>query len=173
MNRQIKLLFTSALVFAAMSTRAADLSANAIRDATHLTECMKAFDAVCANSLTYTKNLEDRGISRDQLNAGVTNLYNQLKALHATYSRFDLGSPLPPFVALGKTYIFVPYDMVLSAGGQDVSLKAFFIGVSLDSGSSWTFLDGQKLTQDRINTLIPGYDGGPLPPVSISQSPSK
>jgi hypothetical protein len=173
MNRQIKPLFSTTLLLFAMHSHGADLAANATRDATRLADCMKAFDAACANSLTYTKMLEDHGISRDQLNAGVTNLYKQLQALHAVYSRFDIGPPLTPFVAEGKTYIFVPYEMVLSAGGQDTSLKAFFIGVSVDSGNSWTFLDGQKLTQDRVSMIIPGYAGGPLPPVSMTQSPSK
>jgi hypothetical protein len=173
MNRANKLLVTSALFFSAMHSQAADLAANATRDATRLAQCMKSFDAVCANDLTYTKILEDHGISRDQLNAGVSNLYDKLKAMHATYTRFDLGTPSTPFVAHGMTYTFIPYEMVLSGGGQDTTLKAFFIGVSVDSGSSWTFLDGQKITQERISEIIPGYDGGPLPPVSMTQSVSK
>jgi hypothetical protein len=173
MNRQIKLLVTSMLLCSAMQVHATDLAANATRDASQLVRCMKEFDAACTTGLTYTKSLEDHGVSREQLIAGVSNLYKQLKSMHANYLRFDLGSPLPPFVALGKTYIFIPYEMVLSAGGQDTSLKAFFIGVSVDSGSSWTFLDGEKLTEDRVNQVIPGYQGGPLPPVSMTQSASK
>jgi hypothetical protein len=137
-----------------------------------LVACMKAFDADCANPLTYTQIFEDHGISRDQLDQGVANMYQNLKSIHATYTRFDLGAPWPSFVARGKNYIFIPYNMVLKARGQNTSSKSFFIGVSVDSGGSWKFVDSQKVTQDNVSMIIPGYSGAKLPPVSLDQSAS-
>src|SRR5271169_835571 len=153
-----------------MPLNAADISTNASRDAMRLVVCMKAFDAVCANSLTYMKIYEDRGISRDLLDKTVSNIYGQLKSDHATYTLFNLSEPWPPFVVGGLIYIFIPYSMALEVRGHDTLSKAFFIGVSDDSGISWKFVDGQKTTQDNIGMIIPGYGGGTLPPSSLVQS---
>jgi len=129
---------------------------------------MKAFDAACANSLTYTKNLEAQGMAREQLDRLVAKLYQEMKSVHAQYSRFELGTAGQPFVIREKTYIFIPYDMDLMSDGRDTSLKAFFVGVSEDFGDSWKFFDGQRLTQDNVGVIIPGYQGGPLPEVARS-----
>lgn len=168
MSRRSKSLFISVLFLAALSAGAADLAANASGDAMRLVACMKAYDAACVNSLTYTKVLEDHGISRDQLEQAVTNMYQQMKARGARYSRFDLDAPWEPFVSVGLTYVFIPYHVVLKAHSGDVLAKSFFIGVSDDSGVSWKFVDGQKVTKDNIKMIIPGYDGRPLPPTSMN-----
>ena len=146
------------LVFAA-PLHAADIAANASRDAARLVSCMKAFDAPCANSMIYTKILEQHGISRSQLDQTVSSTYANLKSSHVTYSRFDLNATWPPFVTRGRRYIFIPYNAVLEGMGRKVVAKSFFIGVSEDDGTSWKFMDGQRLTKDMIGQVIPGYVG--------------
>ena len=173
MNYNLKVFLVSVLILSTRNAGAGDLSANASRDAMQLVACMKSFDWACANSLTYTKVFEDRGISRVQLEQRVADLYQKLKSMHATYSRFDLEAPWPPFIAGGRDYVFVPYDMTLETGEQRASSKSFFIGVSEDSGISWKFVDGQRFTQDNIGIVIPGYTGDKLPPTSFSPSASR
>ena len=134
---------------------------------------MKAFDATCANSLTYTKVFEDHGISRVQLDQRVADLYQKLKSMRATYSRFDLDVPWPLFIASGRSYTFVPYNMTLETGEQRASSKSFLIGVSENSGISWKFVDGQSVTRDNIGMIIPGYAGARLPPTSFGPSASR
>jgi hypothetical protein len=115
-----------------------------------------------------TKILEEHGISRSQLDQAVSSMYANLKSAHATYSRFDLGAPWPPFVTLGRRYIFIPYNAVLEGFGRKALAKSFLIGVSEDDGSSWKFVDGQRLTKDMIGQVIPGYVGK-LPEQQLSQ----
>jgi hypothetical protein len=158
-----------ALLLFAAPLRAVDISANASRDAARLVSCMKAFDAACANSFTYTKVLEAHGISRSQLDQAVTNLYGNMKSIHAAYSRFDLEAPWSPFVKGGRSYVFVPYNAVLEGNGRKTTAKAFFIGVSEDSGVSWKFVDGQQITKETIGHVIPEYVGQ-LPKREISQT---
>jgi hypothetical protein len=173
MNCHLKVIFVCALILSVRSVSAGDLSANANRDAMRLVACMKSFDSACANTLTYTKVFEDRGISRVQLEKRVADLYQKLKSMHATYSRFDLDAPWPPFIASGRNYVFVPYNMTLETGEQRASSTSFLIGVSEDSGISWKFLDGQNFTQDNIGVIVPGYTGDKLPPTSFSPSTSR
>jgi hypothetical protein len=173
MNCHFKVFLVSVLIGSAQNVNAEDLSANARRDAMQLVACMKAFDSTCANSLTYTKVFEDHGISHLQLEQRVGDLYQKLKSMHATYSRFDLDVPWSPFIASGRNYIFIPYNMTLETGEQRASLMSFFIGVSEDSGVSWKFVDGQSTTQGNIEMIIPGYAGAKLPPTSFSPSASR
>jgi len=170
MRHQYILFLAFTLTPSAPAAAAEDPSANATHDATRLVVCMRAFDAACVNSLTYTKVFEDRGISRDLLNQQVGGMYKQMKGAGVRYTRFQLGSPWPPFVSRDLTYVFIPYDMELKGGGRYVMAKSFFIGVSSDSGISWKFVEGQKVTQDNVATIIPGYSGGALPPTSLNQT---
>jgi hypothetical protein len=170
MRRGFKVLLAFTLLLTGTRLSAADISTNATRDAARLVVCMKAFDAACVNSLTNTKVFEDHGISRDQLDQQVGAMYQQMKGAGARYSRFELGAPRPPFVSRDVTYLFIPYDMVLKGGGRYVTAKSFFIGVSGDSGISWKFVDGQKVTQENVAMIIPGYSGGALPPTSLNQT---
>ncbi len=143
----------------AVAVSAADISANASRDAASLVNCMKVFDASCSISLTYTKVLEQHGISHGQLDQAVGGLYANLKSIHAIYSRLELSTPWPPFENSGRSYIFIPYYAVLEANGRKMTAKSYFIGVSEDSGVLWKFVDGQQITKDTIGHVIPGYVG--------------
>jgi len=160
-----------ALLTFAVPVSAVDISANASRDAARLVSCMRVFDAACANSLTYTKVLEEHGISRSELEKAVTNLYGNMKSTRTAYSRFDLEAPWSPFVKGGRSYVFVPYNAVLEGNGRRMSAKGYFIGVSEDSGVSWKFVDGQQITNDTIGHVIPGYVGK-LPDREVSQTAS-
>jgi hypothetical protein len=173
MNGLLKVIFVSVLILSARNVSAGDLSANASRDAMRLVACMKSFDSACANSLTYTKVFEDQGMSRVQLEQRVADLYQKLKSMHATYSRFDLDAPWPPFIASGRNYVFVPYNMTLETDDQRASSQSFLIGVSEDSGISWKFVDGQRVTLDNIGMFVPGYTGGKLPQTLLSPSASR
>src|SRR5271165_1770396 len=118
MRHQYILFLAFTLTPSAPAAAAEDPSANATHDATRLVVCMRAFDAACVNSLTYTKVFEDRGISRDLLNQQVGGMYKQMKGAGVRYTRFQLGSPWPPFVSRDLTYVFIPYDMELKGGGR-------------------------------------------------------
>jgi hypothetical protein len=166
-----RMIVASTLFLPPVASIAADIAANATRDAMRLVACMKSLDAVCANSLTYTKVFEEHGITRDKLDQAVTNLYQQLKSVHGIYSRLDLNAPWPPFVVRGRTYIFIPYNGLIKSPSRDVLTTSFFIGVSEDSGSSWKFVDGQKATPDNIAMIIPGYGGAPMPPQALNEFP--
>jgi hypothetical protein len=173
MRHASKMTLALALLLLTTKLAAADIAANAIRDVMRLVGCMKALDAICANSLTYTKVLEEHGIARDQLDQSVTDLYQKLKSIHGSYSRFDVSAPWPPFASHGRKYIFIPYSALLKSPARNVSTTSFFVGVSEDDGISWKFVDGLKVTSENIGMIIPGYSGGRLPPQVLTQSPSQ
>jgi hypothetical protein len=164
-------ILSSTFLFLSTTVFATDITANASRDVARLAACMKALDAACANSLTYTRVFEEHGISRDKIYQAVTNLYEQLKSVRGTFARLDLKAFWTPFVVRGRIYIFIPYSGLIKSPTRNVSTTSFFIGVSEDAGNSWKFIDGQKVTPDNIDMIIPGYNGGRMPPQVLSELP--
>jgi hypothetical protein len=148
---------------------AADFTGNATRDAERLVVCMKSFDAKCVVTLTYVMVFEDRGITDDELALRMTDMYQKLRFMGATYSSFELATAWKVILANGRYYIFIPYSAVVDVDGQKTSQQSFLLGVSEDSGISWKFVDGASVTQDNVVSIIPGYSG-PLPPKSLNQS---
>lgn len=148
-----------------MAAESADALTSAMRDAQRLVECMKAFDSMCTAALTYTKFAEDRGMPRDQMVQAVADLHAKLKSVDAKYTHFELATPTGPYSGDGREYVFVPYSQILEAGQNQGRVRAFFIGVSLDGGKSWQFVDGLKVTPTSIKAVMPSYAGQPLPSV--------
>ena len=95
--------------------------------------------------------------------------FQLLKAMEATFLRFELGPPGQPFSGHEGMYLFVPYTEVMIAAGKQSTQTAFFIGISEDQGATWKFMDGIGITEDNIRAVIPDYAGGALPPKSREQ----
>lgn len=104
---------------------AVDLSKKIAHDALRMVACIKALDAPCAQSLTYTKFLEEQGSSRAQLDQKVTDVYQRLRSIGATYSSFDLAWSWQPFSLDKRTYAFIPYSYTLLARGEMTQVQAF------------------------------------------------
>ncbi len=159
------LLALTAFFAGGLAAEPDDPLASAMRDAQRLVECMKAFDPECTAALTYTKFAEDRGMPREQMVQAVTDLHGKLKSVGAKYTLFDLSTPTGPYSGDGREYVFVPYSQILEAGQRQGRVRAFLIGVSVDGGRSWQFVDGLAATPAAIKAVMPSYAGQPLPPV--------
>lgn len=71
--------------------------------------------------------------------------------------------------AAGELYAVIPYKLELTGpGGATGSAPSFLVGVSIDGGSNWTFIDGAGLAADRekLRRVVPNVpDDLPLPAV--------
>ena len=161
---RFKCLCAVALLGIAPVAHAADSVANALRDASSLTICMKALDTECTLKWMYTKVLEQQGFSLSALRAQLNVSYENLRFVNGKTERFELGAAGSPFPGDGKQYIFIPYQETMNVQGQVYSQTAYFIGVSEDAGVSWKFVDGIGFSEKNIREIIPSYGGGPLPP---------
>jgi hypothetical protein len=142
---------------------ATDMSSSAVRDAQRLVLCMKAFDATCATKWTYSEILERHGISQANQIQAADGLNRQLKSVKARYVQFELANATEPFSGDGNVYLFVPYVQVLEVRGKVAESHAYFIGISADKGKSWKFVDGVRVTQQNIRTIIPSFGPRQLP----------
>jgi hypothetical protein len=161
-----------ALSGTALLHAAEDVVGNITRDALRMVACVKALDGPCSEALTYTKILEEQGLSLAEYYRKVAEVFGNLKAVGASYSKFDLAAPWPTFLIGQRTYAFVPYTYELLARGQTTFVQAFFVGVSDDGGRTWKFIDGVTIKPENVGIIIPRFGGGALPPRSLAQSPS-
>jgi hypothetical protein len=169
-----QLLIFAVLVGCSLRCGAADTAGKAdaaTRAATQLVACMKAFDPACTASLTYSRYMEERGVPRESVVKSLTEIDSKLTTLGARYSRFELVAPTTVLAGDGEDYAFVPYVQVLEVGDRRGGLRAFFIGVSIDGGASWQFVDGANVTPATLRVIMPGYTGQELPPVTPLQPP--
>jgi hypothetical protein len=151
---------------------AADKIATSLRDAHKLVECMVAFNGACVVKRSYNEYLYRQGASADQITRNARDLYAQLKAMGAKFTRFDLAQPQTIDSSDTREFVFIPYEQVLQLKGREHQSKAYFIGVSDDHGESWRFVDGMQINEKNIRLIIPGYTGTPpLPPI-YSEAPS-
>ena len=136
----------------------------AVSQARQLVERMKSFDSDGVADLTYMRFFERMGIDPEKPRQAFAQVNEQLKAMGARFTRFELGQPRQPFAGDGQLYIFIPYVQEMEARGKRRFQEAFFIGVSEDQGQSWKFVDGTAATPQNIKAVIPSYGGAPLPP---------
>lgn len=161
---RFKAISALALLGIAPLAFAADSASNALHDARSLANCMKALDTECTLKWMYTKPLEAQGFEIGELRAQLNVSFENLKLVHGETERFDVGAAWSPFTGDGKQYIFIPYQETMNIQGQRYSQTAYFIGVSEDAGASWKFVDGIGFSMKNIRTVIPSFNGGPLPP---------
>ena len=157
-------LYAAALLGAAPLALAGSPVANALRDATSLTACMKALDTECTLKWMYTRPLQEQGFDLKTLRAQLNASFEGIRFAQGKTELLELGAPGSPFPGDGRQYIFIPYMERMNVQGQVFSQTAYFIGVSEDEGVSWKFVDGIGFSQKNIRQVIPSYGGGELPP---------
>src|SRR5260370_116982 len=123
MNYRSKMLATFGLSLATAQLHAGDILKNVTRDGLRMVACIRALDEPCAQSLTYTKYVEEHGVSRAQLDQKVADVYQSLRSIGATYSSFDLAAPWHPFSLDKRIYAFVPYSYKLLARGETTRVQ--------------------------------------------------
>jgi hypothetical protein len=138
----------------------------ALRDAHQLVDCMMAFDTACVIKSTYTEYLQRQGTTPQQLEKSVANVYAQLRAMGGKFTRIDLAQPTDTFSGDVREFIFIPYDQVLQLSDRQIRTRSYLIGISQDSGKTWRFVDGVKITRENIQLIIPSYGGRPPLPRS-------
>jgi hypothetical protein len=148
----------------------ADGPSNALRDAQKLADCMAAMDGKCTVDHMYVPFFEKNGLSRAEAAEKMVEMYDRAKAAGMPSPKYQLTKPEHVMTGDDRQYVFVPYVVSVdepdkSADKKSIRMRAFFIGISTDSGASWQFLDGISVNPDSMKTIMPSYAGQALPPV--------
>ncbi|HTV76796.1 MAG TPA: hypothetical protein VMF03_00955 [Steroidobacteraceae bacterium] len=142
---------------------AADSASALMRDAQLLADCTKALDSQCVIRLSDIEaydRISSRGFDFAKAQSV---MYASMRKSHVKYVELSISSPHEVFTLNGRQYAFVPYTWVTEVEGQDSELRAYFVGISRDHGSTWKFFDGAHVTSDNIRLIVPGYTNQVLP----------
>ena len=132
-----------ALLFCAADAQAPDPLAAAYRDAQHLADCTRVFDAKCAAPFYDAKSYElldhpsidPKNLARD---------FDTLKRTGVKYTQFETRPPHDLFEDGGaRVYAFVPYTRTIEIGDRTPMTNWFFIALSADGGATWQFVDAE------------------------------
>jgi len=160
-----------ALLFSAGHALADDPLTAASRDAQHLADCTKALDAHCAASLYDARgyelvNAQTRypGQKFDP-SKDLARVFDTMRRTGVRYTYFETSVPQELFSDGVRLYAFVPYGRTVEdTNERRVSqTRSFLIALSADAGKTWTFVDGEGLTPDKIRYIVPSYADQPLP----------
>jgi hypothetical protein len=152
------------LLAASMMASGAEVDSTAMRDAKTLASCIKASDVECIVSFSY----------RDKATIENPNgKADLIKDIHGRYGHaesgpplvdFILGGPSPEFSGDGKKFVFIPYSKQYWSPSVSALHPGFLIGVSIDDGTTWTFVDNWRATEEAVLLVYPGYVGQPKIP---------
>ena len=137
------------------------------RDAQHLAECTKALNAGCAASLYDAGSYEllHRQTGYPDPTKDLARHFDTLKRRGARFTHFETLPPKEVFNDGVRLYAFVPYARTIEFTDDKrfSDTRAFLIAFSSDQGKTWTFVDGEGMTLEKIHYILPSYADQPLP----------
>jgi hypothetical protein len=158
------LLVSVALLFSATDALAQDPMTTAWRDAQRLADCTKALDAACAAPLYDAQSY--RLLNPPEFNPAkdLARYFDSLRRRGVKITWFETSRPEELFDDGRRVYTFVPYMRTMDDGDRVSDTVCYLIGLSADEGETWTFVDAEGFTPEKIRTVVPSYDGQHLPP---------
>jgi len=166
----LSIVLCLATILQADAAAVPNASANALRDARRLVECVRASDEQCVFNLSDEDLFNRTGDSQfATMRDAQTHLLSNIRA-RGGYISFDLLAPGPPFAVNESLYIPVPYRARSNENGLIVDETAFYLGTSRDHGVSWKFLDGCLIHADNARRVLDGSDVQLPPCFALGQS---
>jgi hypothetical protein len=170
------ILVSVAVLFGATEALAQDPLIAARRDAQQLADCTKALDAACAAPLydagSYELLNRQTQFPGPEFNPtkDLARYFDNLRKRGARYTHFEMLPPHEVFSDGVRLCAFVPYLRAIEFPDDKrvSSTRAFLIALSVDQGKTWTFVDGEGFTAEKVRYIVPSYVGQPLPDTSWS-----
>ena len=126
------------------------------RQAQELSDAMLSADFEKAADLTHLKLIELMG-GRAQFIAAVRQAMKQTQSEQFRIESVTVGEPRDHFDVKNEKYVIVPTTMKMKVPEGVLVGDAFMIGVSLDGGNNWKFVDsgGKSVDRNALKTLLP------------------
>lgn len=108
--------------------------------------------------LTYPKVIEAAG-GRDKMVAALTKGVKEMEAEGVVVLSSTAGSPTQIVQAGGSVYAVVPTTLKVKAQDGVFQTEGSMIGISKDSGATWTFIDAGGKDRSQLKSLLPEVAG--------------
>ncbi len=102
---------------------------------------------------TYDKIVEMAG-GREKMIRGIGELAKAMEAKGVKFHALNVGEPGDVLTEGKFTFVVVPTVMVMRVPNASLTGKSFLLGISLDDGKSWKFVEGAKLTDKAVRGKV-------------------
>lgn len=146
----------SALLFAAAPAAAESARERVQADVRILIEALYAGDASTVLGFTHPLVLREMG-GEVAARASVEQALAQISLLDLKLESLRFPSKPDLMKGEGREFAIVPTLVVLRAGEQRVESLNFQLGVKEPDTSSWKYLEGSEIDQQKVQMLFPGF----------------
>jgi hypothetical protein len=113
--------------------------------------------------LTYPKIVEVGG-GREKLLAGMTNEMKTMEAEGVVLLSSTASAPTQFVSNANEIYAVIPVTTRIKATDGIFQTEGSLIGISIDGGQSWTFVDATGKDQTELKKVLPNLDRLNIPP---------
>jgi len=130
---------------------------NIKRDAEQIVKAIFVGDFKTVLNYTYPEALKAVG-GTEMMIETIKKGMAELKTQGATFKNAIVGEPGEFIKTQGKLFSIVPEEIFLNVNGKTFYGKSALLAISLDNGVNWYFIDGGRLSEEKIQTLFPETD---------------
>jgi hypothetical protein len=137
---------------------------NLVAQAQEVNDAFRRRDFARMIDLTYPKAVEAAG-GRDKMVAALAKGMKEMEAEGVTVLSSTAGAPTQIVHISGSVYAVVPTTLKVKARDGIFQTESSMIGISADSGATWTFIDAGGKDQTQLKKMLPDVaDKLNLPP---------
>lgn len=106
---------------------------------------------------TYPKAVQLAG-GKEKMTAMIATGMQQMKAANINFESVTVGDPGKFYKAGKEIHCLLPETLVMSSPKGKIAMHSHLLAVSGDGGKSWSFLDMNNSTADKVKQLIPNFN---------------
>jgi hypothetical protein len=122
-----------------------------------LAQAMIAGDYATIINHTYPKAVQMAG-GKQKMISIVNQGMAQMKTQGVIFESATVGSPGKFYKAGAETHCLVPENLTIKLPNAHIISHSYLLAISKDGGKTWSFLDLNNSSSDKIKQLIPNFN---------------
>jgi hypothetical protein len=127
------------------------------QQATLMAQSMTRGDYKSIVKYTYPKAVQMAG-GKEKMTDMIGAAMQQMKAAGISFESVTVGAPGKFYKAGKEIHCLLPETIVMTSPKGRLAMHSNLLAVSGDSGKSWSFLDMNNSTADKVKQLIPNFN---------------
>jgi hypothetical protein len=127
------------------------------QQATLMAQSMTKGDYKGIVDYTYPKAVQMAG-GKEKMTVMIGTAMQQMKAAGISFESITVGTPGKFYKAGKEIHCLLPETIVMTSSKGRMAMHSNLLAVSGDGGKSWSFLDMNNSTADKVKQLIPNFN---------------
>jgi hypothetical protein len=127
------------------------------QQATLMAQSMTKGDYKNIVNYTYPKAVQLAG-GKEKMTAMISTAMQQMKTAGISFESITVGDPGKFYTAGKEIHCLLPETIIMASKQGRMAMHSNLLAVSGDGGKSWSFLDMNNSTADKVKQLIPNFN---------------